>query len=772
MKISIFADDDMQLMHDEIPLARILLLVLTAMLLISEVSIISTLFTLLILTVQTLFGFSIIGWLFNKGSYSPASKLFLGFLFGTIFYVVFDQILRTSGYRHISLPFMVGLCLMINWRDRRQFWPGIRKSLARENDPNLFFLALLLVLIPLSQVWSWTINLVAVLLGAFLAAPYIRRWVNSGVLFAILAVLVVGASRLRPVYWWLPGWGIDEQDIFARAIFNWGPNGDVLLAGIPLKYQWFGYAWMGAMSNVTGASDFEFVSRTAYVICAVAAVLAVFAISVEITRSIRKAFATTIIVVGASSAISYPVAYSLLSINYLPIAMVLLLGWLLILLVWLKSPTLVNSIAIAMASVVCVSAKSVHIVAVVILPLAAAVYFAFKENRRYLLAGVANLVCCYTYTIFYFPSAQGSGLQRSFAEFTREFGVPPEVSSLSNRLAIVVMFFLSITAIPLVFLIFKNHARVLIPLKYSLFVYFVVASFLALAFRRVSATELHFIQIFVLVTMVLFASAATDVGQRYYSRTRVRVAALTSLCFITISFFLPIQPIADDVKYVVGVLRVVSVLATVIILVALIGAIHRSKKFKFNYVTRELSMIWIVVLLLSTNLFIVTTRHLRPINSVAATYQLGQANLREAAVWINKNTEMNSIVASNLFFGEDAPDYCEFEESYLMDSIVKEVQNSNYYTAVALVKRRFLVAGVLYASILYEPTSYDGNIKGRIDASLRPACYPDEISRKMLQENEVDIYLGYRNSIDDSANWNDLGQVLFQNRQYIVVDVE
>ena len=767
MKISIFTDDDMQVMHDEIPLARILLLVLTAMLLISEVSIISTVLTLLVITVQTLFGFSITGYLFNTGSNSPSSKLFLGFLIGTILFVVFDQILRTSGYRQIVLPSMFVFCVMINWRDRREFWSGIRKSLARINDPNLFYLALLLVLIPLGQVWSWTINLVAVLLGAFIAAPYMKRWVNSTVLWAFLAVLLVGASRFRPIYWWLPGWGIDEHEIYARAIFNWGPKGDVLLAGIPLKYQWFGYAWMGAMSNITRASDFEFVSRTAYVICAAAAVLAVFAISVEVTRSIRKAFATTIIVVGASSAISYPVAYSLLSINYLPIAMVLLLGWLLILLVWLKSPTLMNSIAIATTSVVCVSAKSVHIVAVVILPLVVAVYFAFKGNSRYLLSSMANLVCCYVYTIFYFPSQQGSGLQRSFAEFTREFGVPPEVSSLSNRMSIVAMFFLSIAAIPLVLLFSNNYSKTLVPLRLSLSLYFIIASCFALVFRRVSATELHFMQIFVLVTMVLFSSAATDVIQNYYLRNKSRIVALIGLCFIVVSVILPLRPIADDQVYVVAVLRVVSVLVLIILAVFLTGVIYRSKDFKIFNRFRNLSLIAMVVLLLTTNLFVVTTRDVRPINRVAATYQLGQANLRDAAKWINDNSETNSIVASNLFFGEGAADNCEVPEEYLLDSVVNQAISSNYYTSVALIKRRFLAAGVLYASI-----TYDGDLTGRIRASLRPACYPDEISRKMLQENDVDFYLGYRNQIDPSASWENLGQVLYRNDQYVVISVD
>jgi hypothetical protein len=767
MKISIFTDDDMQVMHDEIPLARILLLVLTAMLLISEVSIISTVLTLLVITVQTLFGFSITGCLFNTGSNSPSSKLFLGFLIGTILFVVFDQILRTSGYRQIVLPSMFVFCVMINWRDRREFWSGIRKSLARINDPNLFYLALLLVLIPLSQVWSWTINLVAVLLGAFIAAPYMKRRVNSTVLWAFLAVLLVGASRFRPIYWWLPGWGIDEHEIYARAIFNWGPNGDVLLAGIPLKYQWFGYAWMGAMSNITRASDFEFVSRTAYVICAAAAVLAVFAISVEVTRSIRKAFATTIIVVGASSAISYPVAYSLLSINYLPIAIVIMLGWLLLLLNWIKFPTIANSVAIVVVSGICVSVKSVHIVAVVVVPIVVTLYYFIKGDRRYLLAGITGPICCYIYARLFFPSQQGSGLKNSFAEFTREFGVPPESSSMAGRLSMVAMFFVAITTIPLAFIFFRNDKKVLVPLRWSLAAYFLFALFFCLFYSRVSYTELHFLQIFFLISIVLFSSTAIHALDKYLTPLSVRIFVWFVFCLICVSFYVPFRTISDDQLFVVRILRFNTVIALVLIAIALIGVIRNSSKSFKAVGSRDSVVVAMVLLLFSNQIFGSLTRDARPINRTGAIYQLGQANLREAANWINENTKLSSIVASNLFFGEDVSDNCDVPEEYLMDTVVNQAANSNFYTAVALTKRRFLAAGVLYASI-----TYDGDLTGRIRASLRPACYPDEISRKMLQENDVDFYLGYRNQIDPSASWENLGQVLYRNDQYVVISVD
>ena len=66
MKISEFADDGIQLMHDEIPSWPILLLVLTAILLFSEVSTTSTVLIFLVLTVKSFSSFSIIGRLFNS----------------------------------------------------------------------------------------------------------------------------------------------------------------------------------------------------------------------------------------------------------------------------------------------------------------------------------------------------------------------------------------------------------------------------------------------------------------------------------------------------------------------------------------------------------------------------------------------------------------------------------------------------------------------------------------------------------------------------------
>ena len=138
--------------------------------------------------------------------------------------------------------------------------------------------------------------------------------------------------------------------------------------------------------------------------------------------------------------------------------------------------------------------------------------------------------------------------------------------------------------------------------------------------------------------------------------------------------------------------------------------------------------------------------------------------MREAARWINENTEINSVVASNLFFGEETTDNCDVAERYLMDSVVEQALVSNYYTHVTLVKRRFLAGGVLYSSI-----PYDGDIRDRIKASLRPACFPDKSSLNLLKENNVDVYSGYRNQVKGSAGWSESGQVVFQNSHFLVI---
>jgi hypothetical protein len=105
-------------------------------------------------------------------------------------------------------------------------------------------------------------------------------------------------------------------------------------------------------------------------------------------------------------------------------------------------------------------------------------------------------------------------------------------------------------------------------------------------------------------------------------------------------------------------------------------------------------------------------------------------------------------------------------ESYLLDSIANQAANTNYYTPAALIHRRFLAAGVLYASI-----SYPGSVLPRVRTSLRPACFPDNLSRSDLKKFGVDFYIAYRPNIKKFNFWSELGKVEFRNDQYVVIRV-
>jgi len=750
----------------KIPLASTGILLLLFLLLISEVSPTTALYTVLIVCTQTFIGLTVSGFRFNAEERVNASSLLLGFFFGTIVHVILDQILRSTGYRVLVLPFITAAAVAFKYKELvsvAQHWKiGVFvRSMVGRSD--VLFVSLLLVLIPLSQIWSWSRYSAVALMVVYLLKSTGFRWLKSKFLIVPTLFVVVFASRIRPSYWWLPGWGIDENSIYARAIYSWGPKGDVLLAGVPLKYQWFGYSWMGLMAHDTSAKDFEFVSRTAYVICAIAIVLAVYAISNAITQDQRKSLISTFIVVASSTAIGYPVAYTVLSINYLPIAFVSILCWILLLIKWIENPTTKCSMELAIVGVVCVSTKSVHLVPIVVIPGVIAVSALLKKKREMLLGVVLTVGLGFLYTRFYFPSQSGTGLKPMFADFTRQFGVIPETSSIKSRILMLIIVIGALSTVSLLLISMKTKSKLLRLLRIPLTCYFAVAVVMAVTFQRVSSTEMHFLQVFVLITIVLFASSLTVV---FDSPWNLRLAIAVGVVIAVFLMYLSFRPIVNDEKYVLLLMKANFLVGIALFLLRCFLMVSDVKSWRSKVQIQRFMVGSLILVSVANFVFVASTRDIRIINKVGATHQLGQAPLREAANWINQNTNANSIVATNLFFGEGGTDNCEVSEPYLLDSIANQALNTNYYTPVALVHRRFLAAGVQYASI-----SYADSVLPRIRTSLRPACFPDNLSRSDLKKYGVDFYIAYRPNIKKFNFWSELGKVEFQNDQYVVIRV-
>ena len=767
MQISTDFQDEIKQHETDVSIVATTLFILFFVLLISDVRPLTALITICIVCAQTFIGLTITGYQFDAKIRIHASNLFIGFFYGSVIHVIADQTLRTTGYRILVLPLLTVMAIIYKFKElavivrQQNFKKFVKFSIGQVNAQ---FIMLLLVLTPLCQVWSWSRNSVAVLIIAFLIHSRSIKWVKNKILFLPTLLVVVIASRIRPSYWWLPGWGIDENAIYARAIYNWGPKGDVLLAGIQLKYQWFGYSWMGLMSHVTSAKDFEFVSRTAYVICVVAVVLALYAISYEITQNQRKSIVTSFIVVTFGTAISYPVSYTVLSINYQPFAVVSIFCWILVLLKWMKNPTKLCSIELSIVGVICVSAKSVHIVPIVGITVLIACFAFLKKDRRKILGACLTVGISFLYTQLYFPSQSGTGLKPMFADFTRQFGVAPEVSSMKSRIMMVIIVMAALSTATALIMSMPTKYKVLRDLRTPLCIYFCVAVLFAVSLQRVSSTELHFLQIFVLISLVLFASSLSTFFEKMVFRRILEVALTVGLFFSLLLMYYSKSYIVNDESYVVLLIKVNFLLAIFLIAFRIIGIIIGVRSQGSGNQIQNLFVGSLILVCCINFIFVASTRDIRPINKVAATYQLGQQPMQEIANWINENTELDSIIASNLFFGEGGADNCDHLESYLMDSIANDAAKTNYYTPVALIHRRFLAAGVLYAAI-----TFDGSVLSRVQASLRPACFPDGISRMELEQFGVDFYIAHRVTMPYSKFWSELGTVVFENSSYAVI---
>ena len=746
------------------------LLVLVMILLMSDVHPQAALKIVLVVVMQTFVGLLVSGYQLKTEIKLEAKNIFLAFFYGTIIHIILDQVFRATGFREYVPLVFAGIVVMSKRRELSLYvrrWKSKHEMRPKFNRYKVHFSILLLALLPLSQVWSWTRNSILVLLIAFLlyATNY---FIFKTRLYAVLtALLVAGVSQIRPSYWWLPGWGIDEVTIYTRAVYNWGPKCDVLLAGIPFKYQWLGFSWMGLMEHLSSARDYEFVSRTAYIICVFAAVFAIFAISSEIIGEYRKSIIATFIVVTFSTAISYPVNYSLISINYQHFAVVTILAWILILIQWMKIPTIRKSIELSIVGVICIASKSVHVVPIIVVITSVAGLFLLHRNSKMLFGACLNFCLSLIYVQIGFPSQEGTGLKRVFADFTREFGVAPEVNSIRSRvfMAIVVIAGLSTAALLSMFL--PTKSMVLRFLRIPILINATIAILLPMFFSRVSATELHFLQVTILICLILFASSLAEWIESFCNQLNLRILIKLLLVTAMPLMYFSLDASIDDAYLVLRIVQANFAAALVAMIFALLLGLSRVNKWSKSFQMAKVFALALTSISLINFVINTTTRDLRPINRVGATYQLGQSNLQEAAKWINSNTPIETVVASNQFFGEGQVDNCNVTESYLMDSTANQVLNTNYYTSVLLIQRRFLVAGVQYAAI-----SYDGSVLPRVRASLRPACFPDVQSKVTLQKMKVNYYIAYRTEYQNFNYWSELGRVLFQNANYTIINID
>jgi len=560
-----------------------------------------------------------------------------------------------------------------------------------------------------------------------------------------------------------------------HAFYQWGAAGDALSAGISVGYQWFGYAWMGLVSNFAHASDFVFASRASYVISAIAVICLFFSIAEHVTRSQRQAIVATLIGTLISTSISYPVNYTLISINYQGYAIVLILAWLHVFQLWYSNPSPRMSILLAIIGTAAVSAKSAHIVPLGVGLLSVALFELVRQRNYARLIGIAaSLASLMIYSLLFFPSTGGTSLTRATMSFTRNFGISLESNGIMGQAfyaACIMVGLTSLSVLGAASMFFRNAQRhIAVFLLPGLLLGIVLAN----SFERVSSTELHFVQIPILMSIPIVV--AWLIRELANPITRVSIRGASSILPLSASFIaMPLGLVLMQSRDTSGfrdedLSRASNVVAFIFVgLLAfyiLLWSCRRPTYRKPFRVHTVLAFLCLTLFSISTFITIAIIGPSLDINQVAAVEQLGQPPLQEVSDWIRKNTDENDIFASNSFFGEQVDDRCSSSAIEIANIVTPEATRTNYFTTAVLIKRRLIAAGVRYGFLgsVEDPTQ-------RVRLSLLFACYPDNDSLDGLRNFGVLWYLAYRNQIDPST-WQGFGELKFANDHYAVIKLD
>jgi hypothetical protein len=151
---------------------------------------------------------------------------------------------------------------------------------------------------PLAGV-AWLLPTVGV--AAALAVPRVRRRFRSGSTTPVsldevgTVALGIGTGlmfawsfwRQQPLRW--HGWwryyvDIPVHEARATSLATWGPTDNILVAGKPIRYHWFTYAWAGMTTNASDAGSFVVVTRIMPLVALVGTICLVWAWSRRLSK--------------------------------------------------------------------------------------------------------------------------------------------------------------------------------------------------------------------------------------------------------------------------------------------------------------------------------------------------------------------------------------------------------------------------------------------------------------------------------------------------------
>ena len=259
------------------------IIALYALLLFSDVAPLVGLRVLLVLLAQVVTGGEIYRYFKKSGSLSLVEYSAFGFAFGSLTWLISDQIFIAVSLPRVGwiVPFVAALV--------RRFLT--RNTVTRHLEINWQTLRWIFVatLLGLSGEWVWTLPFaifatVVLSLRDKLFSKVAPGYKNLGF------VLLIGGSAIltllnRPKVWWISQGDTHFYEGLTKSVAKWGWQESIFSAGFSLQYHWFPYAWSGLVTRISDSPDWVVLTRVGFLIPALCLVSFVWIVSSRLSSS-------------------------------------------------------------------------------------------------------------------------------------------------------------------------------------------------------------------------------------------------------------------------------------------------------------------------------------------------------------------------------------------------------------------------------------------------------------------------------------------------------
>ena len=747
----------------------LLILGLFGLLMLSGASLIPSCFLFVTLGLQYVVGVRLTTIFFKvKPSFIPDP---IPLALGAVFFTATSQLTRIwaePAERKQIVLLIILLFLLFSQLIRTVFQTHSNSQILRPQlfspGRNFALIVLASTILTLSVTWLWIVPLLAV--GMILSQN--RRFSISRHTRAVF-LFIVGCSflsllysvRFRSQFWWLPGWGLDEHKLFTISVWNWGPFSDPLSANIPFNYQWLGYAILGDWTTFSGFDAFQMVSRVSPIMVSALLAISATAIALEFGISGKAAKYAPIMTSTSITILSQPVAYSILSINYFPPALLYIVCWFLQLIRWQKNNSIGNFCLVCIFSISAIATKSVHVVPIFI----GVLVFVLGEGLRKIdlklvIEAVILFFLLSIYIYLFFPDFKQSGLEEgALFSYLRQLGVFSSSAKLTIFIGALHLLILSIPV--LVILLIPNVPKPSLVTTFLVSIS-VVGVFAALWLDRTQGTQLHFFQ--VAITLGIFCIPPSFL--HLVLRNNLFLPPLRSR-FVLLFVVGAIANTAVHAPIIISrqtildrqllAFNVVGVVITVVLTIYGMRFVGRVGLQSVLGVGLAFSLLCALPANWAINRF-------RAIHQTDAVGQLGDSDLVDIANYVERFTDLDSVGATDIFFS-DGRDLCQQLSSSGTAKTISMIHETNYFTPAVVIERRFLVVAPLYGFYF---TAIDPS--ERIEASIRFGCVPSRHSLRKLTDLGVEWFLSRNTALTDLFPAIS-GKVVYRNRQYVLVSL-